>query len=212
VLSEVGSLIVPVERALLDALAPDGAGLPEELALGRVRLARKAEHHVTVLGFAVGRLLLKVIAARPELRAEIDALAAAHDWAIRPRDAYVHVVQDTPGRPRLQTIIALADATLEAFYGRLREHLAGLALPGSEPLLAALAAAPPPHVTLYTSDLLGKAAIGLKHAAELESAVGHGRDGAAEGLRAYPLSPEVVRGAEAGAAEPQAEPARTRPE
>ncbi|HEY3359362.1 MAG TPA: hypothetical protein VGQ83_39295 [Polyangia bacterium] len=194
-LSEAGSLIVPVARALVDGLSRTSGGLPELLALGRVPLWRKEEHHVTVLNYVIGRLILRAIEGRPSLRDEVGALAAAHEWGVRPLGAYYHLVHAAPGRPRRQTIIVLAQAAVGAFYARLREHVAAVALPESAALLEALAWPPPPHVTLYTSDPDGRAAIGLNRVAELEAAISRAREPAADGgLRAYPLHPDVVCG------------------
>ncbi len=181
-LSDRGSLIVPVERALFDPL-------DEELSLGQVRFKRKVEHHMTVLNYGIGKHVKQAIAKHPELRAVIEKLAVEHPWNIRIGDVFHHVVQDSPGKPRLQTIVVMIDADISGFFERLRAQV-------SYPeLVEALAFPPPPHVTLYTADPEGKAGIGLNRVSELEGALDKAADpeDTSPGLRAYRLHSSVVR-------------------
>jgi hypothetical protein len=200
-LSERGSMILPVTLA---DLGPALAGAPEKLALGLVELTRKAELHATIINFALGKHLAKVCAARAGLREAIDAAAAAWPWRIEAGDVLFHLAQTAPGKEALDTVVALVEAPIAAFYGRLREVVAASGPAEGEggaveALLDGLAQPLPPHVTLYTSDPVGRAGIGLNTVAELELAVARAawRDGVRSelepALRAYRLHPSVLR-------------------
>jgi hypothetical protein len=195
-LTERGSLIVPVADEVVDALAP--GGLVPALALGRLMLQRKTEHHLTVLNFGIGRLVKKVLDVVPPLRGEIDALARGWPFALRLQDVFYHLAQDLPDRPHLSTVVVMAEADLAGFYARLAARVRALDAPPAAALAEALGAPPPPHVTLYTSDPEGKAGIGLNQVAELEAARARAadpHDDGAPALRAYRLHAQVVRGA-----------------
>jgi len=194
VLSERGSLILPIDHPMVDALA--GGALGGELSLGELRLYRKREHHMTVLNYGIGKLIQKAIAAKGALRDQINTLAGAYPWQLRAgAGGFHHLAQESPGKPRLQTVVLLIDADLAGFYARLRAQVAEAGLPDPAPLIEALGAPPPPHVTLYTSDPEGKAGIGLNRIAELDAAHLKAADPAdtTPGLRAYRLQAGQVR-------------------
>jgi hypothetical protein len=175
-LSERGSMIIPVERAQVDPL-------DEELSLGHVRFKRKTEHHMTVLNYGIGKLINKAIAQKPELRDHINGLAAGWAWNIQVGKLFHHLVKD-----KLHTIVVMIDADLAGFYDKLRAQSAML---GLTELADALVDPPPPHITLYTSDPEGKAGIGLNRVRELDEALAKGPD--ASGLRAFRLHEGVIR-------------------
>jgi hypothetical protein len=190
------SMIVPVELAQLASLGE----LPHRLSLGRLELRRKAEHHVTVINYALGKHLKKACEARPGAREAIDAAAAGWDWRFWPGDVFFHLHQTAEGKPPLDTVVVMIEAPIARFYLRVRELLMESGKDGLSDVLTGLLAPPPPHVTLYTSDPEGKAGIGLNQIAELDDAITRAqrRDGArgdAEtGLRAFRLSSRIVRG------------------
>lgn len=164
-----------------------------ELQLGGVRFTRKAEHHFTVLNYGIGKHVAKLVGAKPELRHEIDDKAASWAWELSLSDVFYHLVQDTPGKPRLQTIVVLANAAIAPFYAWLRARVAEI--PEAGALAEGLATPPPPHVTLYTSDPEGRQGIGLNRVAELEDAIKRASanpDEGAPGLRAYRLHHDLV--------------------
>ncbi len=152
--------------------------------LGGVTLVRKTEHHITVFGFDIGKVLGAAIAKAPALRVAIDELAAAMDasWTVTSPPVMWRLHRDKP--KDLQTVILMVDAPgIAAFFAacaqRLPELAPGIAMPEWDP--------PPAHVTLYTSDPNGKDGIGVRRASDLEQA--ERRTAAAEttGLRAARL-------------------------
>jgi hypothetical protein len=176
------SLIVPVALA----------GVEAELRVGAVRMVAKKEHHLTVFGFSVGKVLRKAIEVRPGLGAEVDALASSFDWGIALVPRFVHLARPEKGGT-LQTAIVRATARVDAFYGEVRSLLqAGAAEEGLHDLDTVLRSPPPPHVTLYTTDPEGLAGIGLNTHAELEEALARGAAAETGALAAYPLGPGVV--------------------
>jgi hypothetical protein len=170
--------------------------LPEQLTLpDGTTLARKAELHMTVFNYTLGKLLRRAIVAQPRLEAAINQEAAAFAWEIAPRDGFYHLVNDTPGKPPLQTVICTVDAPVASFYHATRELVGEDAAnsPELQELTDALATPPPPHVTLYTSDPKGVQGIGLNTVAELEAAVRLAETPAAPpGLRAFPLPSSAI--------------------
>jgi hypothetical protein len=162
-------------------------GLQPELTLGSVRLVRKKEHHLTVFGFPAGKVLKRAFAADAGLSARIDELAASFDWAIELVPRLYHLSRTKPEGGTLQTVIVRANARVDAFYEQVRAL--GSAL---DELQALLAAPPPPHITLYTTDAEGLAGIGLNTGAELDEAIARGAAGDTTGLAAYPLAPGVA--------------------
>jgi hypothetical protein len=180
-LSERGSMIVPVAHEVVGEVARHA-----ELQLGGTRFVRKQEHHFTVLNYGIGKHIAKLSAAARE---EINTLAKSWTWHLSLRRDFFHLVQDAPGKPRLQTIVVLADAAIARFYAELRSRAAGWESPA---LVEALAFPPPPHITLYTSDPDGRQGIGLNRVSEFEGAISRAAEGDGPGLRAYRLHPDVV--------------------
>jgi hypothetical protein len=190
-ITERGSMIVPVSIAIY-------GDLPAELVLAEgTTLTRKAELHMTVFNYALGKLLRKAIVSQPRLETALNQEAAAFAWKIRPSDTFYHLVNDTPGKPPLQTVVNTVAAEVASFYHAARELVGEEAAEAPE-LLAlkdALVTPPPPHVTLYTSDPKGVQGIGLNTVAELEAAVRLAETPAAPpGLRAFRLPSGAVRG------------------
>jgi hypothetical protein len=175
-LAKQNTLIIPVHLE----------GLQPELNLKSVRLVRKKEHHLTVFGFPAGKVLKRAFAADTGLSARIDELAASFDWAIELVPRFYLLSRRKP-EGTLQTVIVRANARVDAFYEQVRAF--GTAL---EELQALLAAPPPPHVTLYTTDAEGLAGIGLNTQRELDDAIAAGVAENATGLAAYLLAPGVV--------------------
>jgi hypothetical protein len=189
VLSERGSMIVHVTFETFGALAAE-LTLPDGTTL-----TRKAELHLTVFNYALGKLLRRAITAQPRLESAINHEAAAFAWTIRPRDTVYHLANDTPGKPPLQTVVQLVDAPIASFYHATRELVGEDAAnsPELQELKDALGTPPPPHVTLYTSDPKGVQGIGLNTVAELEAAVRLAETPAAPpGLRAFPLPSSAI--------------------
>jgi hypothetical protein len=155
-LSERGSMIAPLAHTDVDAAL---GGLAPTMTLGaELTLYRKAEHHLTVLNYGIGKLIAKAPAS---VRDGVNAVAARWDWTVGLRRELVRLTKKD-----LTTVVALADADLAGFYAALA------ALDGVGPeLAAALGSPPPPHVTLYTSDPAGKNGIGLNTVAELDDAL-----------------------------------------
>jgi hypothetical protein len=190
-ISERGSMIVPVSLAIF-------GDLPAELVLADgTKLTRKAELHMTVFNYALGKLLKKAFASQPRLETALNQEAAAFAWKIEPTDTFYHLVNDTPGKPALQTVVCTVDAQVASFYHAARELVGEDAAnaPELQVLKDALLTPPPPHVTLYTSDAKGIQGIGLNTVAELEAAIGLAETPAAPpGLRAFRLPSAVIRG------------------
>ena len=186
-----GSMIVPVPHAAF-------GGLPGELHVGPTLLVRKAELHYTVFNYAIGKLLKHEFESQPRLETAINQAAATFDWSWTAGDRYYHLVQDTPGKPVLQTVVITIAAPIAAFYRKTRELIGEYAAEDPE-LLALrekLMTPPPPHITLYTSDPSGRAGIGLNTVAELDAAIALGGTPAAPpGLRATELPPDLVQSA-----------------
>ena len=163
-LSERGSLIVPVPH--------DRLPIPTELTVEGERLVRKAEHHMTVLGYAVGKKIRQAQKARPDLAPAIQALIDGASFDFRMTDRLVHLTQ-----PTLRTVVVLVEAPgIEAFFGAMAE-------------LLDVGGTPPPHITLYTSDPEGKAGIGLNTVADLKAALERDEPNP---LRARPLPPGLL--------------------
>jgi len=179
-LSERGTLIIPVERAAL-------AFLRESLALGELGLVPKAEHHFTVFGFSIGKHIHK---ARGVLGAWLDAEAEKWDWGFTLGRQCFHLRQPAPRA--LDTVVVRIEAKIAEFFARAEAEARARGV--SAELVAALAAPPPPHITLYTSDPEGKAGIGLNRVADLEAAIARGKAGDAGGLQAWEVAAEVILG------------------
>ena len=179
VLSPQGTLLVPVPRETLV--------IPAELTVGERRLVRKTEHHLTVISFGLGKRLRGACTADPTLEGQLNAAAAAIDWGYALTPDLFHLVEDSV--PALETVVVLVEAAgLAAFYAA-----AARVVPAA--LAPAFAAAPPAHITLYTSDPDGKKGIGLTKAGDLVAACARARGEPAEkgrSLRAYPLPPGTV--------------------
>jgi hypothetical protein len=187
-LTKQSSLIVPVH---LDALPP-------ELSLGALRFHAKKEHHLTVFGFSIGKLLRAAEKAEPGHAQRVDAVAGSFDWAVVLEHRFYHLVRTKPDGSVLQTIIVTASARVDAFFDEVRKAMGAppFASEAVQDFFVALTNPPPPHVTLYTSDAEGLAGIGLNTRAELEDAVGCAVEGEARELAAYPLAQGVVPAAQ----------------
>ncbi len=186
-LSGANTLIVPVALESLGEVAARAS-----VALGELVLVRKKEHHVTVFGFPIGKVLKKAFAAEPSLRAEIDGALASFDWTIRVGGDLLHLERANE-KGVLHTVIVAVEADLAGVFAGVRRIVAERA-PGQAELLGVLEASPPPHVTLYTSDPAGGAGIGLVSEAELAAALARGASGE-EGLRAYRITEAELRSA-----------------
>ena len=183
-LGEKGTFIVPVS---LEALGPVAEA--PELLIGRLRLVRKREHHSPVLGFSIAKLVRRSLTADPELRAAIDGVIGAYDWTMRPGSRLYPLHLDNE-RGVLHTVIVLVEADLAGFYERVRTLVASRGDAHAD-LGSALGSAPPPHVTLYTSDPRGQDGIGLNQPGGLDLAL-RGPEAGEAGLRAYRLSEAVM--------------------
>jgi hypothetical protein len=179
-------------------------GLEAELRLDAVRMVPKKEHHLTVFGFAAGKVIARVLAAEPGLRDRINGLAGSFDWAVALQPQFVHLARPEPaarpgqgsgrkdkGGGMLQTVIVRANARLPEFYEEVSRFLVSQDGPSGE-LRALLAQPPPPHVTLYTTDPEGLAGIGLNTVRELDEALERGAAGDVSRLAAYVLAPGVL--------------------
>jgi hypothetical protein len=153
-LTPAGTMIVPVSHALF-------GDLPERTSARGVPLVRKAELHMTVFNFALGRRIKQAVDADPGFGAAINACAATFAWQIKPTGRYYALL-----KAELLTVVTLVDASIWLFYANVRALTTG-----EGPLRDALELPPPPHVTLYTSDPEGKKGIGLNTAHELEQAL-----------------------------------------
>lgn len=169
-LSGANTLVVPVELEALGDVAARAA-----VSLGGVTLVRKKEHHVTVFGFPIGKVLKTAFAAEPSLRSEIDVALASFAWAMRVGRDLFHL-ERTNEKGALHTIIVAVDADVAGIFARVRSVVAERAAAQTS-LLAILEASPPPHVTLYTSDPAGGAGIGLVSEAELTAALARDASG-----------------------------------
>jgi hypothetical protein len=183
-LTKQSTLIIPVH---LDGLHP-------ELSLGALRFRAKKEHHLTVFGFTLGKVLRGAEKAAPGLADRINAIAASFDWAIELGPRFYHLVRAKPDGSVLQTIIVTANARVDAFFDEVRKAIGAppFANEAVQDFYVALTNPPPPHVTLYTTDADGLAGIGLNTRAELEDAVGCAVEGEARDLAAHPLPAGVV--------------------
>jgi hypothetical protein len=177
--SVTGSLLLPLRLETPPVFALDG-----------VAFTAKSEHHLTVLGSTRGGLLLAAAAVDPALRERAEALATSFDFSVALADDWVRLVEREDG-VRLETIIVLATAPVAEFFAALRALVSAEAAAGSE-LAASLAAPPPPHVTVFTTDPAGKRGIGLASQAELDTALAAPPNAT---LRARELAPrEAPRG------------------
>jgi len=188
-LSEACTLVLAVPVGALGEVAA-----AEAISLGALTLVRKKEHHATVFGYPIGKLLKKALSAQTSLRLEIDAAIDASDWTVEVGKTLLHL-ERTNDRGTLHTVIVRVEAPLAAFFSRVAAIVRERAADHAE-LIELLAAAPPPHVTLYTSDRAGAAGIGLTSEAELAAALARAAAGEV-GLRAY-----TVSAGEIGAAPP----------
>jgi hypothetical protein len=175
-LSDRGTLLVPVAHEALP--------LPDTLTLGARAFVRKREHHITVFGFDIGRVIAPCIA---DVRAAIDELAAATDFGFATTSRWYQLARDKPRE--LETVVMLVDAPgIAEFFARCAARLPELA----PSLSSADWRPPPPHITCFTSDPKGVDGIGLRLPDELEAAQQRAREGERSGLRAFLLSPSVM--------------------
>ncbi|HVY44894.1 MAG TPA: hypothetical protein VHB21_03405 [Minicystis sp.] len=175
-------------------LLPVDVTVPAWLDFGGSRFRRKIEHHVTVFGTTAGRLL--AAATDAALAERVDALAATFDFDVRPRDEYLWVVEPDGGGARLETIVAMVDARLDAFRAAVSAVLEGAdETPdpaAARELVAWLRTPAAPHVTLYTTDPDGRRGIGLRDADELGEALARGAAFDATGLAARPIDARAL--------------------
>ncbi len=183
-LSDRGTLIVPVQLSELGFVAESPT-----LALGRLSLTRKREHHLTVLGYSIGKHVKKAVMADASLAEDLNELIRTFDFTMRLGDRVFHLVQ-VNDKGRLDTVIVTAEADLAGFFAAAQALLLARGI-SDGPLFAGLGAPPPPHVTLYTSDPEGVLGIGLNATEDLASAIARvGTDDV--GLRAYRLNHAVL--------------------
>lgn len=173
-LSDRCTLLVPVEAARLP--------FPASAEVGGVTLVRKTEHHITVFGFDIGKVLGAAIGKAPAIKGAVAELVADADfsWSLPDVPVMWRLHRDKP--KDLQTVVVPVDAPgIAAFFGecaRVLPEVAGeVVLPQWDP--------PPPHVTLYTSDAAGKDGIGLRRPSDIEKARERGAAGETTGLRAF---------------------------
>ncbi|MBX7078696.1 MAG: hypothetical protein K1X88_05865 [Nannocystaceae bacterium] len=194
-LSDRATLLVPVPHEALT--------LPETLVFGTRTLVRKREHHITLFGFDIGRVLAPVLS---EIRATVDELVAAADLTWTPSSRWYLLHRDKPRD--LLTVVMLVDAPgIAAFFDACAQTLAprvpALAdetrTPGGA---AAFFRPPPPHITCYTSDERGLDGIGLRLPEDIELAQRRAQDGDSSGLRAFLLSPALLPPAPSSPAAP----------
>lgn len=171
-LSDRGTLLVPVPHEALE--------LRSVMLIGDVVLVPKAEHHITVFGFRIGKLLLAAMAGEPELRQRIESHIGNVVWNWRRSGFFFTLERDLP-KP-LTTVIELVDAPIAKFYSAVAGEVDAARWPE---LAAALASPPQPHVTLYTSDKKGVDGIGLDRSEDLKAALVAERSSK---LRAYALA------------------------
>lgn len=183
-LSPSATLIVPVDPRIFGALSAR-----ESIVVAGVTFVRKQEHHLTVLGYSIGKPLGKAFKKSDELRSAMDALLVSHDLSVAAGDE-VYRLRRAKDDAVLETIIATARADLAGFYRAARDIVERLA-PSEAALLAALASPPPPHVTLYTSDPAGLAGIGLHAEGDLDAALARGATNE-EGLQAFPVDARAI--------------------
>ncbi|HWB75909.1 MAG TPA: hypothetical protein VG755_13165 [Nannocystaceae bacterium] len=175
-------------RTLLVPVSFDRFALTGSIHVAGMRLVRKIELHVTVIGSDLGRKLDESIAENPAIASAFDELIAAadFDWTLSSPPSIWHLHADVPRA--LDTVIVLVDMPGVAdFFAACAARLTRLA-PELVPWLP-----PPTHVTLYTSDPHGKHAIGISQPDELARA----RDRAAAigqhaGLHAWPLELDIT--------------------
>jgi hypothetical protein len=136
------------------------------MQLGDVVLVPKAEHHITVFGFRIGRLLLAAMNDELRLRPRIETHVVTTDWTWRRLGKLITLERDVP-KP-LSTVVELVSAPIALFYSAVAGDVDAERWPE---LAAALASPPPPHITLYTSDKKGADAIGLDRSEDLETAL-----------------------------------------
>jgi hypothetical protein len=166
-LSDRCTLLVPVEASRLP--------FPASVVADGVTLVRKAEHHITVFGFDIGRAIAKA----PTAKAEMADLIAAADWSwsLPEPPVLLRLHRDKP--KDLQTVVVLVDAPgIAAFFEECARAFPGIT--EWDP--------PPPHVTLYTSDPAGKDGIGLRRPSDIDEAKKRGAAGETTGLRAFEFS------------------------
>ncbi|MCC6999634.1 MAG: hypothetical protein IT370_33825 [Deltaproteobacteria bacterium] len=183
-ISERGTLIIPIGRAALPFLKDEWGYAPLGLTLWP-----KAEHHFTVFGFSIGKHLGKA-RALPGFIDWVNARIAAHDWSWQLGQQCYHLRQPAPRA--LDTVVVRIEARIAEFFAVVEAEARAR---GARPeLLEALAAPPPPHVTLYTSDREGKQGIGLNRVADLDAAIARGRAGDGSGLCAVEVPVGEVLG------------------
>ena len=143
---ESGTMVIPIERS---ELASTG---------NRVRVKGKVfqvkpETHLTVVGFATGRLIKEAMEADPDFAGKLQTLISTTNWNCEMQESLLHLSQDLLLHPtgsdatpvHSESVIQLAEMDgLPLFYAQLEKLLA-------ESLERELALAMPfPHVTLYT--------------------------------------------------------------
>ena len=167
---------------------------PSDLSLGAITLHAKQEHHLTVFGFTVGKLLARAFEADPGLRERINDLAASFDWSVTLLPRCYHLTRPRPEGGTLQTVMVMVNAKTDLFFHEVRRMIAPPSTASQAvPELDALLAEPPSaHITLFTTDPDGLAGIGVQNRRELDEALQRANGGDTTGLGAYLLGPGVV--------------------
>jgi len=157
--SEKKTYLLPVAHQLLD-------GLPTELTLDGVRFIQKPELHMTVLGFAKGKILQAAFAKDPVFEEEVNRILAGVKIEPAARAGEYYKIQDEKviqGQKRQRkSVVQLLDSPgatkvinqlrgLVTVKNSLRQA-AGKGLLIAPEEVEQLCAKPFPHVTLYTDD------------------------------------------------------------
>lgn len=157
-LSEKGTLLlsVPTEELELKSIVTvdDKVFVP------------KAEHHITIFGYRMGRLLLATAQGDEGLRHRIEFLIRHVEWSWSRNGFFFALERDKP-KP-ISTIIELVRAPVEKFYELVAKEVDAARWPE---LSAALRSPPPPHITLYTTDKKGVDGIGVDSSDDLKLAL-----------------------------------------
>jgi len=157
--SEKKTYLVPVAHQLL-------GGLPAELSLDGVRFVQKPELHMTILGFAKGKILQGAFAKDPVFEEEVNRILAGVKIEPTARPGEYYKIQDEKviqgAKRQRKSVVQLLDCPgatkvinqlrgLVTVKNSLRQA-AGKGLLITPEEVEQLCAKPFPHVTLYTDD------------------------------------------------------------
>lgn len=160
ILSDKGTLLVHVPSETLGL-----RGMVMEDSSNTI-FVPKAEHHITVFGYRIGRLVSAAIKEEQALRRHIETQILCVNWDYRRR-GFFFVLERVEPKP-ISTIIELVAAPISEFYREVALDVNPERFPE---LAAALKSPPPPHITLYTSDQKGVDGIGLDREDDLKMAL-----------------------------------------